>query len=355
MKTETFDVLVCGLGPAGSRAAWAAARRGARVLAIDRRHRIGSPVQCAELVPALLHQEAAALAHAVAQPIAAMHTYVDDEACDVTPDFPGAMIDRAAFDSALAKAARDAGAQCSCGVALVALAPDGIAHLSDGRAIQAQVVIGADGPRSRIGRAVGRVNRDLTEARQVTVALHTPHFATDIFLSHSTPGGYAWLFPKGSVAHIGAGVMSAESRRLPAIVAALHQRLAAQGRVGRDVLCRTGGAIPGGGLLDPVAKLNDAHVLLAGDAAGLANPVTGAGIAAAVQSGAMAGEAAADRLQGKARALEDYRTDVQALFGPALERAVQRRRTLLDAHRTRRLTRAAQRRGWIAYPEYWAA
>ena len=37
--------------------------------------------------------------------------------------------------------------------------------------------------------------------------------------------------------------------------------------MGREVLCRTGGAIPGGGLLDPVAKLNDAHVLLAGDGA----------------------------------------------------------------------------------------
>ena len=35
-------------------------------------------------------------------------------------------------------------------------------------------------------------------------------------------------------------------------------------------------------------------MLLAGDAAGLTNPVTGAGIASAVQSGALAGRAAAD-------------------------------------------------------------
>lgn len=355
MKTEAFDLLVCGLGPAGSRAAWAAARAGARVLAIDRRHRIGSPVQCAELVPALLQQEVAGLAHAVEQPIGAMHTYVEDEACDVTPDFPGAMIDRAAFDAALAQAAQHAGARCRCGVALSALAHDGIAYLSDGRAIHAQVIIGADGPRSRVGRAVGRINRDLTEAHQVTVALVSPHFATDIFLSHATPGGYAWLFPKAGLAHIGAGVMSAERARLPGLVASLHRRLAAEGRVGREVICRTGGAIPGGGLLDPVAKLNAAHVLLAGDAAGLANPVTGAGIAAAVQSGAMAGLAAADWIAGKASALDDYRADVQALFGPALTRAVQRRRALLEAHRTRCVTRAAQRRGWIAYPEYWAA
>src|SRR5690606_38137653 len=48
------DVLVLGLGPAGARAATEAARRGYRVLAIDRKREAGRPVQCAELVPALI-------------------------------------------------------------------------------------------------------------------------------------------------------------------------------------------------------------------------------------------------------------------------------------------------------------
>jgi len=349
------DVLVAGLGPAGSRAAWAAARAGARVLAIDRRRSIGVPVQCAELVPALLHHDIATLARSTRQPIAAMHTYLEDAGCEVTPDFPGAMIDRASFDAALAQAAHEAGAQCRCGVALTALDADGTARLSDGSALRPRVIVGADGPRSRVGRAAGRVNRDLTEARQVTAALARPHYATDIFLSCETPGGYAWLFPKAGLAHIGAGVAAAERARLPALVAALHARLAREGRVEAGVLRRTGGAIPTGGMLDPVAALGSVQVLLAGDAAGLANPVTGAGIAAAVQSGTLAGEAAAIYLGGETHALSDYGEEVRALFGPALARAASRRRTLLEAHRAGRVTDAAQRRGWIAYPEYWAA
>ena len=79
----------------------------------------------------------------------------------------------------------------------------------------------------------------------------------------------------------------------------------ASGLAARSLLT-TGGAIPVGGMLKPWGRLGAALVLLAGDAAGLANPVTGAGIAAAVQSGRLAGEAAArggdaESYRGRAR------------------------------------------------------
>ena len=45
------DVLVVGLGPAGSSAAGQAAARGLSVLAVDSRKQVGQPVQCAEFVP----------------------------------------------------------------------------------------------------------------------------------------------------------------------------------------------------------------------------------------------------------------------------------------------------------------
>lgn len=354
--TPAIDVLVVGLGPAGSRAAWAAARAGLSVLAIERKPRIGEPVQCAELVPMALEQELPQLGRATVQSIEAMHTYIEDGACDVAPHFPGAMLDRRRFDAALADAARTAGADCRCGIAFQSLEQGGAVRLNDGSRIHAGVIIGADGPRSRIGRLAGRSNRELLEARQVSVPLTHRHAATDIFLSCSIPGGYGWLFPKGDVAHVGAGVAPAARAQLRKIVERLHAKLAAQGRVGTSVLERTGGAIPASGMLDPIARLGETPVLLAGDAAGLTNPVTGAGIAAAVYSGALAGEAAAAWLAGKRNALHDYRDELQCIFGAALERALSRRRALAQAQRNGEvLSRAAQRRGWIAYPEYWTA
>lgn len=335
---EQADILVLGLGPAGASAARAAAERGRRVVALDRKREPGVPVQCAEFVPAMIDAE---VTGAVRQRIDAMATFVEDDAADLQPNFPGHMLDRAAFDAALVARAAQAGADCRFGRRVLRIAKDGMVHLGDGRQLRARVIVGADGPRSQAGRAIGSVNTDLVETRQVTVPLRRAHAATDIFLSAGIPGGYGWLFPKGSVANLGAGVSPAQRARLKPILEKLHADLG--DRVGREILATTGGSIPVGGLLRPWGRLGETLVLLAGDAAGLANPVTGAGIAAAVQSGRLAGEAATN---GNAAA---YQEELEDLFGAALERALRRRRELME----KVPTRAALRRGWIAYPEYW--
>jgi digeranylgeranylglycerophospholipid reductase len=110
-----------------------------------------------------------------------------------------------------------------------------------------------------------------------------------------------------------------------------------------EILAVTGGAIPVGGMLRPWGNLGKSLVMLAGDAAGLANPVTGAGIAAAVHSGRLAGQAAATG------AVQDYEEELADVHRAALERAARRRRELLSSNHEK----AALRRGWIAYPEYW--
>jgi geranylgeranyl reductase family protein len=354
MNGAALDVLVLGLGPAGARAAARAARAGCRLLAIDRKRVAGLPVQCAELVPAMIGIEVGNVAGSVRQSIGAMRTFVEDDPSERTEPFPGQMIDRAAFDAALVEEARAAGAQCRFGIRANAIASDGAVALSDGTRVTAKVIVGADGPRSLAGRAIGQVNRALVETRQVTVALREPHDATDIFLSEAIPGGYAWLFPRGEVANLGAGVDSARKGELKAIVERLHAGLAAQGRVGRERLRLTGGAIPVGGALKPWGMVGPTRVLLAGDAAGLAHPVTGAGIAAAVHSGTLAGECAAALVaHGRAAALDgaealEYETELDALYGAALARAVRRRAQLRGNH-----GKSALRRAWIAYPAYW--
>ena len=271
-------------------------------------------------------------------------------------DFPGRMIDRAAFDGALVRIAGAAGAECRFGVHVDHLAADGAVALSDGTTVRPRLLIGADGPRSRVGRSIGRVNTELVETRQMTVPLATPHHATDIFLAAEFTGGYGWLFPKGEVANLGVGVAPAAKGRLKELLEGLHRSLVNQGRVGARVLGHTGGPIPVGGLLDARGALGRVPVLLAGDAAGLTNPVTGAGIAAAVISGGLAGQAAAGWLAGDGDALAEYTDELESLFKGALERALRRRRQLLRGHRAgQRPSPAALRRGWIAYPEYWAA
>ena len=353
MSVERVDVLVIGLGPAGACAAAAAARAGARVLAVDRRREAGVPVQCAEFVPGLIGTEIGPLAASVRQSIASMVTFVEDEPPDLTDPFPGMMLDRAAFDAALVLEAVDAGAQCRFATSVRTVSADGSVTLCDGGLLTAAVLVGADGPRSTVGRAIERVNAALVETRQITVPLLRAHAATDIFLSASIPGGYGWLFPKGALANLGAGVEPVHRARLKTIVDRLHAALVTDGRVGASVLGLTGGLIPVGGMLAPQGRLGHSHVLLAGDAAGLTHPVTGAGISAAVYSGRLAGEAAAAIVRGEPGAADEYEEELRDVLGGALERAVRRRRELARAG-DGRAGSDALRRGWVAYPQYWS-
>lgn len=354
VSAPKVDVVIVGLGPAGATAARVAAAGGASVLALERKRIAGHPVQCAELIPRLLAKEAGDAARAVRQEITQMKTFVESGTADEKPDFPGYMIDRDTFDANLVADARAAGAECRLEAMVRAVDDAGHIYLASGERLQPRLIIGADGPRSLIGRAIGAQNTELVETRQVSVKLCGTYAATDIFLSAAIPGGYGWMFPKREKANVGVGVFAHRKGELKSLVENLHERLVQEGRVGRAILATTGGAIPVGGIIGPVGRLHQSPVLLAGDAAGLANPITGAGINAAILSGALAGEAALSWLAGHSAALSEYGAELEELFGPGLERALrhrQRMNTYLESGRC--LSPADLRSSWIAYEAYW--
>lgn len=347
------DLIVIGLGPAGARAAHAAAAAGKSVIALDRKREAGTPVQCAEFIPTMVGQELPELDAVTHQRIRAMETFIENAPRDRTDNFPGRMISREAFDRRLVSDAMTVGVDCRFGIKVDEIGSNGAVRLSSGEVLHAPVLIGADGPRSRVGAAIGQVNSEIVESRQMTVPLKQPHDATDIFLTDQLPGGYAWLFPRGDVANLGAGVTDCARDLLKDYLEDLHDDLAAQGRVGTEVLSYTGGPIPVGGRLFAHGKLGKVAVILAGDACGLANPVTGGGISSAVISGELAGDAASDWLDGDFESLDEYESELSAIFDPALNRAVARRHELLDVLEHGDATRTDFRRGWIAYAEYW--
>jgi geranylgeranyl reductase family protein len=356
MGSEAPDVLVIGLGPAGSRAATAAAAAGYGVIAIERRAEAGAPVQCAEFVPSMIERDVPGVKTVTQQMVAHMLTFAEAGTPDETPDFRGRMIDRAAFDRMLAAEAASAGADCRYGTSVTAIDADGTVHTSNGGTLRPRVLIGCDGPHSRVGAAIGESNRALVDTRQVSVPLVLPHDATDIFLSADYRGGYGWLFPKGAIANVGLGVAMEERQKLKPLLAQLFARLAAARRIGTRPFCLTGGAIPVGGRLRSAGRLGSVPVLLAGDAAGLTNPVTGAGIASAVQSGTLAGHAALDWLSGRTNAPEGYEEELGDIFDAALGRALRRRAQVLARYEHGGHPNArALTDGWIGSPHYWAA
>lgn len=352
MNTLAVDVLVIGLGPAGGAAAAAAAKLGLRVAAIERKREIGVPVQCAEFIPLPLARHAQA-PRVRAQCVTGMNSELPSGAVTSTP-FQGLMVDRAAFDRSLAYDAQRAGAALHVDTHLEQLhAADSTAIVRGRReaaAIRYRVLVAADGPHSTVANLLRLPALVTVNTRQYTVSLIRRSAETDIWLSARYPGGYAWLFPKGGHANLGVGMDPRCDSDMKTPLDALHRRLASEGRVGRTIILRTGGAIPVGGLRD---RLVCGNVVFAGDAAGLTHPITGAGIAAAVISGERAGVAAHALASGDSGALDAYEEDIRDQFEASIARAIARRRELERAWREQVADRdAVQRRGWIAFEDY---
>ncbi|MHB8624158.1 MAG: geranylgeranyl reductase family protein [Sulfuricaulis sp.] len=352
--TRTVDLLVVGLGPAGAAAAWRGAAAGLDVLAVEKKHKIGVPVQCAEFIPGPLAPYAQDDG-VLFQRINGMNTFLPSGI--VAPSvLPGLMIDRAAFDRSLAARASNASAEIATDSFLIDLNARSrtaqIRRHGQTQDIAYRVLVAADGPYSAVARLLGLPAQKVIYTRQYTVPLTRPHADTDIWLSDDYPGGYAWLFPKNDLANLGLGTERRFESDLKTPLTRLHAQLVQQGRVGEEILHRTGGAIPIGGMR---AALVHGTTLFAGDAAGLTHPITGAGIAAAVHSGDCAGTAAAEYLGGKAQALAAYEEDLRDQYGPAIKRAIERRAQLESCWRFERAyDDRAQRRGWIAFHEYFA-
>ncbi len=352
---KSVDLLVIGLGPGGASAAGQAAAAGLDVLAVDRRRVLGEPVQCAEFIPTPMSRYARDLP-VRRQTITGMTSILPSGQIHHS-DFPGLMIDRAEFDRALARRARANGAELWHPARLTALDPlrqqATVRRGGQDLNLRYRALVAADGPQSTVAASLGLPPLRTLRTRQYTVPLHRPLHDTRIWLSDAYPGGYAWLFPKQDVANLGLGLDPELQRDMKRPLEHLHRLLAEQGLVGQTVLQRTGGAIPVGGLR---RHLREGSTLFVGDAAGLTHPITGAGIAAAVISGEHAGAAVAAWLAGDGDALADYEEDMRDQFGPALARAVERRQSLQNLwHTPAARLDDTQRRGWIAFDEYYEA
>lgn len=342
---ERVDVLIVGGGPAGSSCAYRLAQAGSRVLVVDIKKKIGSPVQCAEFVPVQLYHQFMEFfpAEAVAQKVKSMlHFTPWGEVVSMWSE--GFVLNREVFDSHIARLAEERGAVYLLRTQFLGF-EDGYAWLEriDTRerfAVKVDLVVGADGPRSKVARLTGEGTKSFLSTAQFTMKLSVPVMDLLVYFRDYIPGGYGWVFPKGSLANVGVGVDPAYGVNVMESLARFVEELLKEGLVEKQIVRKTGGWIPADGLL-PLVR---GKVLLVGDAGGFCHPITGAGIANAVVSGYMAGKAI---LEG---ALEGYEEEAQEVFGPTLWRASEKRRKHMK--RWDNLEEIIPKT-WIAFEDYW--
>ncbi len=281
------------------------------------------------------------------------------------PAFPGraypghgVVVPRVVLDDALRAAAVAAGAEpVRARVSAADTGPDGRLRAllaSDGQRLEADAFIGADGALSPVARLAGMLDPD-TALWGFAIRAYLPAEVPLplLVLLDAAPWriypGYGWLFPgENGQANVGIGVGLGTRRRqapLRGDLARFCAQLRSAGDLAPDAQPGpvTGGWLRMGGTGAPPAAGN---VLLAGDAAGLINPLQGEGIAPAMVSARLAAQCL---LASPGQAAAAYTEAVAAAFGGYMPGAAALQATLLRRPRlasagVRLLTAPAMRR-----------
>ncbi len=314
MKTD-YDVIVVGAGPAGSMTAKHAAKKGARVLMIEKRQEIGASLRCAEGVnkkglakagvPVDKRWVSADIAGAKLVSPGGHVFRIDESQAGAEV---GLVLERHLFDKAMAADAARAGAEIWLKTAAVDVIKEGdkvvgVKARREGEpmTLTAGCVVAADGFESQVARWAGIDTSlkagDITPCYQYRmVNLKTEPDYCEFIIGSVAPGGYIWVFPKGDdTANVGIGVLASKLKK-PGEV-----KMYLDGWIKKDPRLSCGQpveAIAGGVSVSPPVEQSVMNgLILVGDSARIIDPITGGGIANGLLAGKFAGEVLGDCAQ----------------------------------------------------------
>jgi len=311
VQNLTTDVLVIGAGPAGSMTAKWAAKRGAKVLMIEKRQEIGSPVRCGEgmskdwlkeveIKPGRwinLEVEGARIYSPCENVFEINERHAGNEV--------GYVVERDEFDKQLAIDAANAGVDVLLKTAAVSLLKEGnrvvgvkAKAFGEPFEIRAAVTVGADGFESQVGRWAGIPTniamRDMDTCLQYRMTnVDSDVRYCDFYLGKVAPGGYVWVFPKGEgLANVGIGVQVSQVTS-PADARTYLDRWIDKhpGYAKGKKIDMVGGGVS---ISAPLKQTVVDGFMVVGDAARMIDPLTGGGIANGCIAGKICGTVAAE-------------------------------------------------------------
>jgi geranylgeranyl reductase family protein len=294
---SNVDVLIVGGGPAGLYAAERLARRGVSTVVCEEHGVVGDPVHCTGVLATESFDMLGLPRDATLNPLTTAR-FVSPAGITISYSTPSPLayvIDRGAFDRALAVRAEAAGAQLRVGtrVSVVETGPAVVRAQVGDEWVSARLLLLACGANYAFQRRVGlglprdylhSAQRELSATALGEVELH---FGRDV-----APDGFAWAVPivRPTGSFVRVGVMT--SRDPLGSYTRMLARIGDRWGIGDRAQPPRQKILP----LGAIDRTYADRTLVIGDAAGLVKPTTGGGIHYAVLSAALAADVAVDAL-----------------------------------------------------------
>ena len=344
-----YDVVVVGSGPAGSVTARFASEGGAKVLVIERRQEIGSPILCGEGISRKIDDwDMIDGERWIAGKMDGARIYSPDKTCvtlgaEQAGNETGYVVYRDIFDQELARKAMDADDEFMLKTQAIGLLKKdekikGVLakQFDEEIEIEAKIVVGADGVESKIGEWAGIETKlkpkDLETCCQYTLSnIDVKDAYCDFYLGKEiAPGGYIWVFPKGkNIANVGIGILASlsEGGRAKKL---LDDFIKEDDRLKKGQPIRfLAGAVP---VANPVKTVKD-NIILVGDAARHVDPITGGGLTHCLEGGKIAGEVISEAIKREDYSeefLNEYEEKWKNAFGGKIKRNYLVKEIMLD-------------------------
>jgi geranylgeranyl reductase family protein len=311
---QSHDVIVVGAGPSGATLAYQLAKKGIAVLVLEKeklpRYKCcagGVTSKAAKLLDFDISQVVEDVIYEVSFTFNLGDTYLGQYNQPLVYT-----VMRDVFDRFLVTRAQQLGALFMDGqkVTRIQISNDWVKVCTAEDIFHCRIVVGADGAYSMVARELG-MGMNMEYIAGVESEIIVPEEELVKWKSRvqidlgCIPGGYAWVFPKRNHLSIGAGCLASKARHLDQH----HQKFVNSLSIGSYNIVRSNSH------LIPTCKkgnfvLQDKALLL-GDAAGLADSLTGEGIYNSIQSALIAAPVVENSLlRGKVE-LQDYQQIVE--------------------------------------------
>ncbi len=286
------EVLIIGAGPTGSTAAGCLAGHH-DVMIFEEHATPGQPVQCAGLITPRAMPDFAKASVINKVRGAKIHSPLGFTLTLEARDTKALVVDRARFDECLFHNSIDLGAEPLTGAKVRAVkAMDGRVRIealveNDRQEFEGKLLIGCDGYRSVARSAAGLPGpRHMLSGFQVDLigVEHDPDFVNLYLGNKVAPGFFAWSIPAGDRVRVGLCVWKSDDS--PS--AYLKKLLSRPEFKGGKKVSSSAGKIPVG----TTKTAMSGNILLAGDAACHAKPLSGGGVFTGIRGAQLASECA---------------------------------------------------------------